>query len=95
MRNPLLDVVALQNALGGDPDDLVELGRFVKCPVQIERAMTQLPKATKVWRETPCACHLTQSPDCPNTKQTQQIFVKQKQVHDRKNRERNERENDK
>jgi hypothetical protein len=93
-RNPLLDAAALQNALGGDPGDLVELGRFVKCPVQIDRARQQ-PKATKVWRETPCACHLTQSPDCPNNKATQQIFVKQKKAHDRKNKERNERKNEK
>ena len=92
-KNLLLHVAAIQNALGGNPSDLAQMGQFVKCPVQIEWTKQQ-PKP-KVWRETPCACHLVQCPECPNSKATQQIFVKQKLAHDRKEKQRNTRKNGK
>ena len=36
-KNLLLHVVAMQNALGGNPSDLAQMGQFMKCPVQIEQ----------------------------------------------------------
>ena len=89
----LLHMAVIPNALGGNPSNRAQMGQFMKCPVQIEWTKQQ-PKP-KVWQETPCACHLVQCPECPNSKATQQIFVKQKLAHDRKEKQRNTRKNDK
>ena len=92
-KNLLLHMAVIQNALGGNPSNLAQMGQFVKCPVQIKRTKQQ-PKP-KVWQETLCACHLVQCPECPNSKATQQIFVKQKLAHDHKEKQRNTRKNGK
>jgi hypothetical protein len=64
-------VITVQMALGGKPDTLVDIGSFVKCPVQMEYG-----KVGAIWRMATCSCHLQETD--PFAKEVKEILRKEK-----------------
>lgn len=81
---------AVQVALGGSVSDLGKIGRFVKCPTQVNRAKKNGGKMC--WSETPCCCNLTEIDGCPQSKETQRVIGRRKKAHGRKEEEQKKRQ---
>lgn len=80
--NESLHSNAVQIALGGNISDIAAFGRFVKCPVQMERARKDGGVAL-CWSDTPCCCNLTEALLCPEREITKRFIGHRKSAHDR------------
>ena len=80
LDNELQHVLAVQIALGGNRESLLQLRRFVNCSVQIERALLDQTRMT--WLETPCSCTFVVADDCPHTKLTQGYLGRRNTGHE-------------